>query len=1219
MQLTTFLLTVVAALALLQWGFIPRLTLPLGIERSPARIGKVAMLSVLQTLRSIFLVALVAALFMASFYAWLYLAGRGSVKADEVYNLVSSLSGWHEQLSLFRPIYTVSATVLLIAALVILSYRASRRRMTAVFQEVYEREMRRLQEQAERNELEELPVTPELAALDQEIDQVMANEEERPDESEQAAQQRDYLGFLISLRNVMDLRRRVRLELDSDEILEPPPRTVAEKLRTFFISHGLIQSLRGGSRLLFVTGLLLLFGSMLGVQGRGASAVLERRILQFEELRLRLTASGARAEWEAAQRQAAARPLVPSSNEFSDEEAIGQLAYHFETAQIIGVSTASATQPFLMGLAVPTQSLQSISVRQRILDTMAARSPGHKLEVARSLAGAKDAEALTPIEKSALATFEKAAVPGRPATALGERYAMDLRQMRIQSPQLFSRIKGAVQETVRSFQVPARVADVRSTMAVHTLGTALGDAPLAADAGAELTRMLQQNTDRAALLRRYEINRLRFESSLLRGEGLSSAVRSVSEMHAPLPRIWVNARLVDPMEPVLKRVRMDVELHGALRQSPPALRLRPELNVNTNRAVTLTQELLKNPRPLGSSPTEVTETLASYESHFPSQAGFESKTIRGQMLEQLRAANGQNIVKTERAGMGLLRAPGPFNGPAGGAAPRFSPTVAPTPTTLSPFERARSFLGLRGYSGVGGVLIGNEPELQPTVALDFRDIRWSFANGAVLVRLTRADGRELHVGPFRQSIARAALTYAADGRLTAVTILGAAPLVDQKILLHPALSDTALGCRAADVDQIIRSALDENPAQRAAFDLLSGHDLLYRHAFSQRGMLLASHLYKQAEASQSTEQMQWLNQRFRALWGAKPILDEKAPARRLVEKALQAPELLRDPNRSPLAAKKEYYDQTLLSEIVECAQPGSTLEGFDQCLLNKHVEAIASGSTMSDTWLGDAPSFSTLYHVRELPFTLDAELKFLQPVGDAQDVLGLFDFLAVIGFSSDPMGMSSELASTAIDTTPWEFPSLKPLIRQEVLRFVQSQPAVRQELADLVEFTLAQRLFRVALNEQLGPQFPIARLTLLGEALAAGVRPDVPTARWNTRPGEVEYNFAKLLDSALAQKKTYWSLTAGQALAARRCTRFIRSQTNKLSLALISDETWSPLCGQEAFPAGNAQPASSGSKDTLGSLISRYAGEYSKVRQIRRALGVNRDDALRPKWTCPAP
>jgi len=1218
MQLTTFLLTAAAVLSLLQWGFIPRLMLPLSVERGPARIGKVATLSVLQTLRTIFLVALMAALFMAVFYGWLYLTRPGSARASEVYNLVARLSSWHEWLSQFRPIYTVSATVLLITALAILSYRASRRRMTAVFQEVYDREMQRLHEQAERGELEELPVTPELVALDQEIDQVVARAADQPDESDQAMQQRDYLGFLVSLRKAVDLRRRVHLELDSDEILEPPPRTLTEKLRTFFISHGLLQSLRGGSRLLFVTGLFLLFGSMLGVQGSAVSTVLERRILQFEELRLRLNASAARAEWEAAQQQAAARPLALPSNELSDEEAIAQLAHHFETAQMIGASTMAATQPALMGLAAPAQSLESIRVRQRILDTMAAKSPGQKLEVARSLGGAKDAQSLTPIEKSALATYEKAAVPGRPATALGERYAADLRQMRTQSPQLFGRIKGAFQETVRSFQVPARVADVRSTMAAQTLGTALGDAPHAADAGTELARMLQQNTDRAALFRHYETSRLRFESSLLRGEGLSSAVRSVSEARAPLPRIWVNARLVDPMEPVLKRVPMDVELQGAVRQSPPALRLRPELNVDTNKAVALTRDLIKNPRPLGSSPVEVTQTLASYESHFPSQAGFEAETVRGRMLEQLRTANGQNLVKTERAVPGLLRAPGRFDAPARPAwSPRFAPET--TPTELAPFERARSMPGLRGYSGVGGVLIGNEPEPGPTVTLDFRDIRWSFANGAVNFILTRADGRELRVGPFRQNIARGALTYAADGRLTVVTILGASPLEDQKILLHPALSDTALGCRAADVDQIIREALNQNPAQKTAFDLLDGHNLLYRHSFSQRGVLLARHLYKQAEAAQSTERMQWLNQRFRALWGAQPILDEKSPAKRLVDQALQAPEVLRDPNRSPLAAKKEYFDQKLLADILECAQPRSTLDDFDKCLLSKHVEEIVSGGAMEDVWLGDAPSYSTLYHVRELPFTLDAELKFLQPTGGAQDVLGPFDFLAVIGFSSAPLGMSAEQAETAIDTTPWEFPSLKPLIRQEVLRFIEKQPAVRQELADLVEFTMAQRLFRVALNERLGLQFPIARLSSLGEALAAGARSDVPTARWSTRPGEVENNLAKLLDSALAEKKSDWRFTAGQALAARRCTQFIRTQTNRQSLALISDESWNSLCGPDALLAGISQPATAGSKDTLGALISRYAGEYSKVRQIRRVLGVHRDDAPRLKWSCPAP
>ena len=56
-----------------------------------------------------------------------------------------------------------------------------------------------------------------------------------------------------------------------------------------------------------------------------------------------------------------------------------------------------------------------------------------------------------------------------------------------------------------------------------------------------------------------------------------------------------------------------------------------------------------------------------------------------------------------------------------------------------------------------------------------------------------ADGRTFRSRPFRRDSAELALAYVADGRPIAVTIMNVDILRERRVLLHPALVDTALG------------------------------------------------------------------------------------------------------------------------------------------------------------------------------------------------------------------------------------------------------------------------------------------------------------------------------------------------------------------------------------------------------------------------------------------
>ena len=81
-----------------------------------------------------------------------------------------------------------------------------------------------------------------------------------------------------------------------------------------------------------------------------------------------------------------------------------------------------------------------------------------------------------------------------------------------------------------------------------------------------------------------------------------------------------------------------------------------------------------------------------------------------------------------------------------------------------------------------------------------------------------SDGSTIDAGPFHASVVHGALGYAADGRSLTATMISAEPLHDLEIVVHPALLDTSLGCRAISIDRFADERLGEEtsiPTARA--------------------------------------------------------------------------------------------------------------------------------------------------------------------------------------------------------------------------------------------------------------------------------------------------------------------------------------------------------------------------------------------------------------------
>ncbi len=117
------------------------------------------------------------------------------------------------------------------------------------------------------------------------------------------------------------------------------------------------------------------------------------------------------------------------------------------------------------------------------------------------------------------------------------------------------------------------------------------------------------------------------------------------------------------------------------------------------------------------------------------------------------------------------------------------------------FKRARSFTSLRGFSRIGGVLIGRE--LKGHSEISEITWEWNANKDKVQLRLRDRDDEWHKSRWYDPLIMELALAYAADGRPVTVTMVTASPLPELQILLHPTLVDTRVGKDAIELDRFV--------------------------------------------------------------------------------------------------------------------------------------------------------------------------------------------------------------------------------------------------------------------------------------------------------------------------------------------------------------------------------------------------------------------------------
>jgi hypothetical protein len=475
----------------------------------------------------------------------------------------------------------------------------------------------------------------------------------------------------------------------------------------------------------------------------------------------------------------------------------------------------------------------------------------------------------------------------------------------------------------------------------------------AADAIGEITRSTLINYETA---RRYE-----FVTDLAGGEsGLKKALDrlAVEDPRVPLPGTGrdylrrVNAGAVPGGETV-----------RAVAPFEPAIEVPFERGVNLERAGSIVLEQSGKGNAAGAAyrARAFSEAMGSYADTFPSHPGVERVTPRGQILEvmsgnEAATAKGAARVKARVASIEAGKLSEWSAGRKLSTTASFVkngrielPKDGLLPSAINNGERARSFFRLHSNSKVGGVLIGRKPEpgTPQSARLDLTGLRWKVTNGEIRLTLLGRDGSERLSRPFRRDLAELALAYAADGRPTAVTIIHARPLLDRRVLLHPALVDTAGGKAITRTDQIVFKLIEHEPWYVSAYlDVLNQVEL-YRRAWAIRQSVAGSlgllkpeyvkeverHLNEGAMAVRVADNpVQGERDEDRSALKFMTAETEKAGVVAALTAVVVAPEAIRDRSRSPLTVKSAYFDPQLVADLLESSGLGRSLDSFDTAM-----------------------------------------------------------------------------------------------------------------------------------------------------------------------------------------------------------------------------------------------------------------------------------------------
>lgn len=380
-----------------------------------------------------------------------------------------------------------------------------------------------------------------------------------------------------------------------------------------------------------------------------------------------------------------------------------------------------------------------------------------------------------------------------------------------------------------------------------------------------------------------------------------------------------------------------------------------------------------------------------------------------------------------------------------------------------------------------GVLFGRTTE---TAAASLADIRWQKAiGGHYSLDVQRVNGgRWASLGTFSAAEINQALRFAADERVVAVTMVSGEPLAQLAIHLHPALVDTALGCRVIEMDRFVDTLDRHIPSvhrSRAAIQALS---VLMKVAAS-----------KPAEICESTTP-------------PSELLEAVANGRDLPAGFVTNLRSALEPHAGSLA---------MADHAIDCARLPRPSDAL-QCVCRT-----------------DQPIAYPVYvpiditsQVREKNFTADAGFSWMRRTSDA---LGHVDFwlhmiLSKVESNGSSAPLLTEDSTIAVDFGSDDLAMLNREVRPLVRSFVTSPNGLNSDYEEFMrpveQFILLQRFFRIALSSGFGEQFPLTKLVALERETKTSVRQQI-TLRWQVTEAEQEKALSEIAPGQYELWKKY--------------------------------------------------------------------------------------------------
>jgi hypothetical protein len=1118
MDLYKLLLASALGFAVLNFFIIPQATRKWEANQSLTKISKAGLLGALSFARSFLLIAAVTYLVLALIV--LILGFWGGATPAEFKAAAERIQGFRENLSFIQKYFVNWVGLFLIVGLAIVAYRREKGHIEAQLLKRIEQERARLQREAEEGRGESLPPSKEMLEIVAHVQQLQmaydAIEFGRisygPDNEQKKLALKNQIKKLRELSRTLDLERRINLALDLNGEPEANSKS-GGKFKTFFLSKGFLASTKTASRSLTLAGTVLMILSLVGVSGSSVTNSLKANEVYWSDLHVAANQKKVLDSYDKLLRDNPPVADQPQQDEDKkeDDALLNHLARRFEQSLAKAdlwryAQTASFTNSVDRRNSIRSQILGEVrNSTSETYNRRWGRGPDEPPDTGGSNKGpegpdgggpkggpnqppngngprpdssgptARGEERGNPRPKPANPNptgdvkdpvHRTLDVPG-PQTSAGKQFRKDIGDLFGKHKSLWIRVKAKVIPQIHEFAEPADVSDF-SERAVGEFFGSLFDSTVESS-GTELDK-LASKLGKSAFTKSgkemYELLSKQLVNDLAGDPNIADAYNHVRTLNRDDFPIFKSAD-IDALKDSMNTITKSNEYIRQAGDRSPALAISPADNAELSRAAEEFKSKYNSAKPV---PGREFDAFATYDDIYPSQK-TKQPTVRQRLVAEIQPS----LIQLE-------------------------------PTYEANFARSRSYPDLVGHSRTGGVLIGRAAD-NMSQAGNIIDMRWNTASEGILLTLTRDDGKEFQIGPYRPFLIHQALAFVADGRPVAVTILNVNDAGPQRVFLHPAFVDSKLGQEMITLDRFVFDVMERDKRFTEARDRVTAQWALYEVAWLNRLLTLDREqiakieeklgmpsLYDVDKLSEVKNELQNEVQRFEKILA-------NAGLNKLAGQALRHPEELGNSDRSILARKPEFFEPALVQNMKTCAY-SAAVANFSHCIVSTVSEELPSITKEKiKDWVVWPPSLHTLSGVRERSFSVTSDLSWLNPEAGNQPHAQLWplDYTILQSFSSSPKFMNGgEDPAKYSDRNPWEFDELKPLIEEKVWRRIDSDPQLRSTYQDLREFTVLQRLFRIALDDSSWKNFPIEKLVGLTNATAQYYRYE-PTNRWESR------------------------------------------------------------------------------------------------------------------------